>query len=192
MKKEYALNNLLPGSSNIFNNSRIFFSKFDMSGLNDFHDYSSNAEMFKYFEFGPHQNINESIAYIEKIQNRILNGYKGGKAMYWFIRLKESNKVIGSMALVGIDFNKGIGEIGKGLSPEFWGHGYMSEAMDMYLDYCKNTLNLNEIISFTRFDNNPNIKLMNKKGFSEFKRLKSYYKNPNGDKFDAILMNKLL
>ena len=49
-----------------------------------------------------------------------------------------------------------------------------------------------QTLSFTRFDNNPNIKLMNKKGFSEFKRLKSYYKNPNGDKFDAILMNKLL
>jgi len=62
----------------------------------------------------------------------------------------------------------------------------------MYLDYCKNTLHLKEIISFTRDDNIPNIRLMEKSGFYIVKRLKSHYKDTDGTTHDAVVMSKLL
>ena len=52
----------------------------------------------------------------------------------------EKDKVI-TIQFARIDFNTGIGWIGKGLSPVYWGKGYMSEAMDMYLDYNTGTSN---------------------------------------------------
>ena len=194
MSQEYIhiLKSSFPGSNIKYSNSRVLFTKFDMRGLNDFHEYSTNSDMFKYFEFGPHKHLNESIEYINKIQDRIFNGYRGGHAMYWFLRLRETKKVIGSMALIGVDFDRSRGEVGKGLSPTYWRQGYMSEAMDMYLDYCKNTLHLKEIIAFTRYDNVPNIRLMEKKGFHIVKRLKSYYKNTDSTTHDAVVMNILL
>ena len=192
MSQENILKSFFPGSNIKYSNSRILFAKFNMSGLNDFHEYSTNSDMFKYFEFGPHEHLNESIEYINNIQDRIFNGFHGGHAMYWFLRLRETKKVIGSMALIRVDFDRGIGEIGKALSPTYWGHGYMSEAMDMYLDYCKNTLHLKEIISFTRDDNIPNIRLMEKSGFYIVKRLKSHYKDTDGTTHDAVVMSKLL
>jgi len=97
--------------------------------------------------------------------------------------------VIGSMALIGVDFDRGIGEIGKALSPTYWGHGYMSEAMDMCLDYCKNTLQLKKIISTTRHDNYPNIKLMKKFGFKIINELESHYKDTDGSHHNAVHMS---
>ena len=109
--------------------------------------------------------------------------------MYWFIRLRKSNKVIGSIALINVDFEKGVGEVGKALSPALWGNGYMSEAMNIYLEYCKYNLCLNKIVSNTRSDNYPNIKLMKKIGFKVINELKSYYKDKDGTVHDAIRMS---
>ena len=75
--------------------------------------------------------------------------------MYWFIKLKENNKIIGTLGLLRntkninlnikkflcndqiTDFNK-LGEVGKGLSPAYWGKGLMSEAMKPYLNLVLN------------------------------------------------------
>ena len=192
MNKEYILKNTLPGSNAKYSDSRILFAKFDMSGLDDFHEYSTHSEFFRYLEFNPHNKLSDSIEYINKVRDRISNGYQGGHAMYWFLKLRETKKVVGSMAIVGIDFNTGIGWIGKGLSPVYWGKGYMSEAMDMYLDFCRNALDLKEINSLTRHDNSPNIRLMKKHGFNIVRELKSYYKDSSGVFHNAVLMSLTL
>ena len=192
MNKEEILTNVLPGIEGIYDSFRIEFTEFDMSGLHDFHEYSTHSDFFKYLEFGQQNQLSDAVEYINKIQNRILHGYHGGYAMYWFLRLKETKKVIGSMALIGVDFDNGVGEIGKGLSPDYWGNGYMSEALGIYLDFCKNILGLKEIHSVTRHDNIPNIKLMEKSGFSITKCIKSYYKDSNGITHDAVTMRIFL
>ena len=192
MDKENILRNFLPGAERKYDNSRVEFTEFDMSGLHDFYEYSTNSDFFKYLEFGKQNQLSDAVEYIDKVQNRISNGYHGGHAMYWFIKLKKTKKIIGSMALIGVDFNKGIGEIGKGLSPDYWGNGYMFEAVGMYLDFCKNTLGLKEIHSVTRHDNVANIKLMKKRGFNIVGNLESYYKDANGTTHDAITMSILL
>ena len=83
-----------------------------MSGLHDFYEYSTKSDFFKYLEFDRMSQLSDAVEYIDNVQNRILKGFRGGHAMYWFLRLSETNKVIGSMALVGVDFDNGVGEIG--------------------------------------------------------------------------------
>ena len=192
MNKEDILINILPGLEDKYCNSRVKFTEFNMSGLHDFHEYSTHSDFFKYLEFGRQNQLSDAVEYINKIQNRILHGHHGGHTMYWFIRLRETKKVIGSMALMGVDFDNGVGEIGKGLSPDYWGKGYMFEALGIYLDFCKNILELKEIHSVTRHDNIPNIKLMEKSGFSITKCIKSYYKDSNGITHDAVTMRIFL
>ena len=68
----------------------------------------------------------------------------------------------------------------------------MSEAMDMYLDYCRNTLGLKEINSITRHDNSPNIRLMKKHGFNIVRELKSHYKDTSGVFHNAVQMSLTL
>jgi len=163
-----------------------------MSGLHDFYEYSTKSDFFKYLEFDRMSQLSDAVEYIDNVQNRILKGFRGGHAMYWFLRLRETNKVIGSMALVGVDFDNGVGEIGKGLSPDYWGRGYMFEALGMYLDFCRDILGLKEIYSVTRHDNIPNIKLMKKSGFRITKHIESYYKESSGLSHDAVTMSIFL
>ena len=192
MDKENILRNFLPGAERKYDNSRVEFTEFDMSGLHDFYEYSTKSDFFKYLEFDRMSQLSDAVEYIDNVQNRILKGFRGGHAMYWFLRLRETNKVIGSMALVGVDFDNGVGEIGKGLSPDYWGRGYMFEALGMYLDFCRDILGLKEIYSVTRHDNIPNIKLMKKSGFRITKHIESYYKESSGLSHDAVTMSIFL
>ena len=66
----------------------------------------------------------------------------------------------------------------------------MSEAMDIYMDYCFGLLGLNKLWSVTRIDNIPNITLMRKKGFVITDRLDNYYKNLDSAVHDAVILTK--
>lgn len=140
---------------------RIYFTKLGEDGLNDMYEYSKMPELYKYLTgLSPHKNKEDTRKYMELLVERIHSGYYGGKAMYWFLRLKTSNKVIGTFGLVGVDFKKGTAIMGKGLSPKYWGKGLMFEAMWIIMKYCFEELGLHTINTITHRKNLPNIKVM--------------------------------
>ncbi|MEP6608787.1 MAG: GNAT family N-acetyltransferase [Burkholderiaceae bacterium] len=51
-------------------------------------------------------------------------------------------------------------EVGWRFRPEFWGHGYATEAASMALDYGFQSLQLREIVSFTTAGNHPSRRVM--------------------------------
>ena len=55
-------------------------------------------------------------------------------------------------------------EVGWRFRPQFWGHGYATEAARLALDYGFNTLNLQEIVSFTAADNHRSRRVMERIG----------------------------
>ena len=184
--------------------SRIFFSKLSMKGLKDFNEYSLIEELYKYLEFPPFRGIDDSRMYLEKLLLRIKLGK--GSVHYWFIHLKSNSKIIGTLGLTGGDYSKNLkflqnnfksfsaidlvksGEVGKGLSPAYWGNGYMLEAMTAYLDFAFQHLSYKSLWSFTRSDNVPNIKLMEKLNFVKTAIAKDYYKKYDGKLYDAQIL----
>lgn len=185
--------------------SRIYFSQINLDGILDFHEYSVMPELYKYLEFEPPKKIEESKLYLEKLLLRIKES--DYKSMYWFINLKENHKIIGTLCLLRntksinlnvknslcndktTDFNK-LGEVGKGLSPAYWGKGLMSEAMKPYLEFSSKSLNLDMLWSITRVDNLPNIKLMERFGFKKKCIIKNFYKNYKGEIHDGQILEK--
>ena len=55
-------------------------------------------------------------------------------------------------------------EVGWRFRPQFWGHGYASEAARLALNYGFETLRLNEIVSFTAADNYRSRRVMERIG----------------------------
>jgi len=55
-------------------------------------------------------------------------------------------------------------EVGWRFRPEYWGHGYATEAARLALDYGFESLQLPEIVSFTAADNLPSRKVMERIG----------------------------
>jgi len=140
---------------------RICFTKLDDDGLDDMYEYSRMPEFYKHLTgLNPHKYKGDTRKYLKILMGRINSGYYEGRAMYWFLRLRTSNKVIGTFGLVGIDFDKQTAIMGKGLSPKYWGKGLMFETIWIALKYCFEELDLHTINTITYKNNLPNITIM--------------------------------
>ena len=75
--------------------------------------------------------------YLNKIkQDYISNPEKFPLAVDQLIVLKETNTVIGTIYFKKLP-NHGTSEVGYGMNPKYEGHGYMSEALGLLLEYGK-------------------------------------------------------
>ena len=110
--------------------NRIILSSIDKSGLDDMYEYSKNPLLYKYLEFEPQKSINETRDYLIKLISRS----NVDNAHYWFIRLTENRKVIGTFGVHDIDWRKQSAEISYGISPDYWGKGHIFEATGLVSD----------------------------------------------------------
>ncbi|ULO06995.1 GNAT family N-acetyltransferase [Paenibacillus sp. 19GGS1-52] len=72
------------------------------------------------------------------------------------------------------------GEIGCDLSPDFWGRGYMKEALELVLEYGFITMGLNRIEAYCHPDNVRAQKLVGVLGFQREGLLQQYRHTPSG------------
>ena len=85
----------------------------------------------------------------------------------WAIEIPNQHKFIGFVGLHTptnkMPFSPCV-EIGWRLSKHYWGKGYATEAAEEALKYAFNTLNLNEVVSFTTLANDRSKAIMQKIG----------------------------
>lgn len=109
---------------------------------------------------------NESDALARRIHNHFeTHGYG-----LYALEEKKSGNFIGFTGLNIPDFNAHFMpavEIGWRLDHKYWGHGYATEAAEAVLDYGFNTLNLQEVVSFTVPENIRSRRVMEKIGMRQ-------------------------
>ena len=167
--------------------NRIILSSIDKSGLDDMYEYSKNPLLYKYLEFEPQKSINETRDYLIKLISRS----NVDNAHYWFIRLTENRKVIGTFGVHDIDWRKQSAEISYGISPDYWGKGHIFEATGLVLEYCFETLNMERINAVTRKDNLPSISVLKTAGFEIEGNLREYYLKYDKTRHDAAILGLL-
>ncbi|MDU4891421.1 MAG: GNAT family N-acetyltransferase [Clostridium sp.] len=84
-------------------------------------------------------------------------------ALYWVIRLKNTNDFIG---LVSIDtHHDGVHkELSYQFLPDYWGNGYALEVIRKVLDFISRELNIKNVVSETRVENKASCRLLNSLG----------------------------
>lgn len=95
-----------------------------------------------------------------------------GYGMY-AVERKEDGAFMGTVGLNNVEFKAPFTpavEIAWRLDYEFWGQGYATEAAQAVLEYGFNDLGLKEIVSFTVYDNERSIHVMEKLGFVHDKK----------------------
>lgn len=102
-----------------------------MSDLDDLYTYAKVDGVGQMAGWAPHQSLEES--------RSILTMFIAEKKTFAVVH-KETGRVIGSVGLEEIDFEvtpESCGrEIGYVLSKDFWGKGFMPEAVNAVISYC--------------------------------------------------------
>lgn len=116
---------------------------------------------------------------------------KNPKAFIFSIRTIADDRLIGFVALDGVNWNHGDTFVGIGLGErEFWGQGYGTEAMELVLQYAFTELNLHRV-SLNVFEYNPRaIRSYEKAGFRVEGRQRQAFER-EGRRWDAIYMGIL-
>jgi RimJ/RimL family protein N-acetyltransferase len=104
------------------------------------------------------------------------------------IVLKESDELIGTMGLHGVDFRNGTAKTGSFIgNKKYWGKGFGTEAKMILLEYAFNTLNLRKICSVVYDYNGRSKRCLEKCGYHEEGILKQHQFR-NGSYHDAFQM----
>jgi [ribosomal protein S5]-alanine N-acetyltransferase len=167
--------------------NRIQLIKIEKKILNDLHEYSTEPSLYEYFEFPPFESIKETEKYLDKLIDRS----KSGNANYWSINLTKPEKVIGTIGVLNIDWNRMNGDIGFGLSPNYWGKGYFNEAATLLLDYLFSQLNFHRISAMTRSDHDKSIMALEKIGLTKEGVLREYYLSHDAKRHNASIYSIL-
>jgi ribosomal-protein-alanine N-acetyltransferase len=116
-----------------------------------------------YLEDFRHSSIEETQAFIERVQREIAEG----RTILWVLTEKGNNDFLGTICLWNISWNEQKAETGYTMDPKFHGLGYMNEAMAAILDFGFNKMGLNTIDAYTHEHNKNSVKLLRRNGFKQ-------------------------
>jgi ribosomal-protein-alanine N-acetyltransferase len=92
------------------------------------------------------------------------------------IELRSTELLIGTVCFVNWSKNDRCAEIGYDLSKEYWGKGFMAEALKVFMNYGFEDMNLNRIEATTNPKNERSKKLLNRLGFVQEGILRQKYR----------------
>jgi len=147
-----------------------------------FYTYASKPEATKFMAWPTHQSITDTRNFL----NYAIEGWGLGKDYSLAIRLKSTNRMIGSCGMLNDD---GKIQFGYVLSPSHWGHGYATEATGAMLTQLKNQSGIFRIGTFVDVENTASINVLKKCGLIEEARLEKWFRfpNQNSEPKDCIL-----
>jgi len=127
----------------------------------------SNPNVHKYLWQNPTQQLEETIAIIEKVQAQYVRNGIGRFATL----LKETGEFIGWTGIKFIDDhiengNTNFFDYGYRLDEKFWGKGYATEASLTWLAYGFDQMNIDKMNAYTHQENAASNHILNKIGMT--------------------------
>ncbi|WP_312473047.1 GNAT family protein [Neobacillus sp.] len=112
------------------------------------------------------------------------------RGVRWGIKLKENQRIIGTVGLNGLQLKNKRAEIGYEIHPSFWRKGYASEAIKEVLRFSYNQLDLYRIGAVVYPENEASINLLIQQGFTKEGLLRGYL-NQNEQFHDTYVLSLL-
>jgi RimJ/RimL family protein N-acetyltransferase/acyl carrier protein len=153
----------------------IYFEHFSMDGLEEMHRYSKDERLYEFFEFDPFKEISDTKAYIDKLLQRMSNEAKEHSSMYWFVRRKSDDCLIGTAGLVNLNYGRQSIEWGYGVDPELWGNGYVLQIQEILKYFAFEILELNRLHGITMVTNERTIQTILASGMKHEGILRDFY-----------------
>lgn len=158
---------------------RLLLRHWLLDDLDDLYEYASNADAGIMQGWKPHESKEESLV--------ALNSFIADDER-WAIVLKENNKVIGSIK-TSPDENRGryyARYVSYVLSADYWGKGYMTEALSRIIKYVFEEMKIDLLSSFHYPHNTRSKHVLERCGFQYETTIKKGQKIYNGQVFDTV------
>ncbi len=130
---------------------RLTLRKIRMSDLPQYHArLTSDPEVARWMLWDASNDLAHTTAVIE----RILTGYTAGNRWHWGIALKETDSLIGTIALLGFDEAEECCSFAYMLGKDFWGKGCGTEALKAVFRFAFQEMQVSQIKA-DHFEENP-------------------------------------
>ncbi len=140
---------------------RLILRKFKKNDYVDmFNNWASREEVAKYMPWKAHENMNIT----KELVLGWIDDYKKSDTYNWVIELKDNHKIIGNISVPKKNDAIFCCEIGYCLSSDYWGKGYMPEAMDAVMNFLFMKVNYNRIECYHKVENINSGRVMEKAG----------------------------
>ena len=158
---------------------RLLLRGWLLDDLDDLYEYAQNMDVGVMQGWKPHESKEESLIALNSF---IVNDES------WAIVLRENNKVIGSIK-TSPDENRGryyAKYVSYVLSADYWGKGYMTEALNRIIKYVFEELNIDLLSAFHYPHNTRSKRVLERCGFQYETTIKQGQKIYDGQVFDTV------
>lgn len=146
----------------------------------------SDPEVMRYWGSSPMKDLAEAKGFLVEL----FEDLRGRQCIQWGIARRMDNRVIGTIAFFYLDFVARKAEIRFALGREYWGMGYMQEALQAAIGYAVNEMDLRRLEADVDPRNLPSIRLLEVLGFQK----KGYFRErwvAGGETQDSLLYGLL-
>ena len=143
--------------------TRLLLMEFVKNDSGELFKMRSDDRVLKYLDRDTHNSVEESELMIEEM----IRSYNNKEGINWIIRKKDALDVIGYIGYWRMIRKNVRAEIGYAMKPEYWGNGYMLEALTAVIKFGFNEFCLHSIEGNVNPANASSIKLLEKFGFKK-------------------------
>src|ERR1041384_6335340 len=115
----------------VLETERMIYRQITEKDAKDIFELRTDKQILKYSDRAPMKNIEEAIDMVKKITSTFTNN----EAIAWVMELKETKNTIGHITYWRIIKEHHRAEIGYTMFPQYWGKGFMTEAIKKIIDY---------------------------------------------------------
>jgi RimJ/RimL family protein N-acetyltransferase len=156
-----------------FETERLFLRKPGTDDANAiFSAYAQDPKVTPYLTWRPHKSVEETHAILEQI----LKLWTAGEAYSFAIIVKDSDALIGMIAMHPDGLSIGIGYV---LARPHWGQGYMTEAVRKVADWAIHQPDIYRVFATCDMENLASARVMEKAGMQREGILRKYIVHPN-------------
>lgn len=166
----HALDNIIFSEFPILETNRLILRQIINEDSLNIYERFSEEEVTKYYGMFPMQAITQA----ERIINNFNKGFENSISIRWGIQLKHNNLLIGTCGYHNWNKYASRAEVGYELSKDYWGKGYMREALTSIISYGFHFMNLNRIEALVYPENTDSHSLLMKSGFLKEGILREY------------------
>ncbi|USB33808.1 GNAT family protein [Paenibacillus sp. YPG26] len=169
--------------------SRLRLRRLEDSDAAQLFKYWGDDEVVRYLNMSRLETVQDTLDMIN-----LLNGLSESEdTLRWGIELKETGVLVGSCGfnvwqLAGAN----RGEIGYDLGVDYWGRGYMPEALLTLMEFGFSVMGLNRIEALVLPENSASRRMLNKLGFQEEGLLREYQQNEQAEGYIDLYLYALL